>query len=346
MHAINLWENGWLKKLDDIYIIRMTMPFPLKENNCFLAESDDGWVILDTGVNLQSNKDLLKLAMDEIGITFKQLSAVYLTHYHHDHTGLTGWLQQQKADLPVYLPQPDLLTWERYINTDTYLERAWPACKLAGWPRGYTEELAENINQINVMLEPYARFSPLFAGEQLSLGGHQYKAIAVPGHSAGHFVFHSPETNFLFSGDNVVDHTILHLTDWPHGNLENPCDTHLAALQNLKNLNINTVLPGHGSVFYNLFDKIDLINRHHQKRKAAVFDALQAPMNAWELTERLFPPHEFIHIRRLVMAETLAYLDSLVNEGLVEQDLVQNVYIYRPKGLRTESSRPVIFKHN
>lgn len=327
MQASSLWDKGWLKKQGDIYILRMTMPFPLKENNCFLAESDHGWIVLDTGVNLLQNQTVFTAALDALGISFKQLSAVYLSHYHHDHSGLAGWLQQ-KTDLPVYLPEPDLITWERFIDTSSYFEQAWIACQKAGWPRSFTQELAENIDEINKMLTPLPQFTQLPVGETLRLGSSTYEAMSIPGHTDGHYVFHSPESGFLFSGDNVVGHTILHLTDWPHTYLHNPCDLHLTALENLKHLRIEAVLPGHGSVFTDLPDKIDLIKAHHQKRKAAVYHALQSPMTAYELTGILFTAHEFIHIRRLVLAETLAYLDSLVKAGLVVQNLVENHYIY------------------
>lgn len=338
MNSSNLWDKGWLQKQGDIYILKMFMPFPLKENNCFLAESDNGWAVIDTGVNLEQNLHMFTAALDAIGISFKQLSVVYLTHYHHDHSGMAGWLQQ-KSDLPVYLPQPDLLTWERFIDTNSYLERVWDKCQLTGWPWEFTQELDDNIRQINTMLNPYPVFSPLLTDEQFSLGGHRYNAISIPGHTDGHFVFHCPTNGFLFSGDNVVDHTILHLTDWPHTFLMNPCDIHLTALQELKELNINTVLPGHGRVFKDLAAKIDLITAHHRTRKAIVYNALQAPMTAWDLTASLFEAHDFIHIRRLVLAETLAYLESLVNEGLVEKDLVRNIYFYRPTDLSIENSK-------
>ena len=149
MISSDLWDKGWLQKQGDIYIIKMFMPFPLKENNCFLAESDNGWIVIDTGVNLEQNQVVFTAALDAIGISFKQLSAIYLTHYHHDHSGLSGWLQQ-KSDLPVFLPQPDLLTWETFIDTNSYLEQAWSKSQLAGWPREFAQELDANIKQIGL----------------------------------------------------------------------------------------------------------------------------------------------------------------------------------------------------
>jgi glyoxylase-like metal-dependent hydrolase (beta-lactamase superfamily II) len=323
-----LWDEGWLQKCGDVYILRMFMPFPLKENNCFLTETDDGWMVIDTGVNLQQNRDLFKSALKAIGITFAQISVIYLTHYHHDHSGLAGWLQE-KCGVPVFLPQADLVTWERFIDTDAYLDMAIDECKRAGWPKKMAQELADNISFINPLIRPLPKLSPYSAGIRLRLHGQEYEAIAVPGHTDGHIVFQSPASGVLFSGDNVVGHTILHLTDWPHSYLSNPCDEHLAALNGLRDLEIKTVIPGHGKIFADLPERIDRIAAHHDKRKKIVYDTLHSPMTAWEIAENIFKPNQYIHIRRLVLAETLAYLQSLLVEGLVERELVKGRYIYR-----------------
>ncbi len=327
MHASELWDKGWLQKLDDIFIIKMFMPFPLKENNAFLAESDTGWVIIDTGINSEQNRAIFTAALDAIGISWQDISAIYLTHYHHDHSGLAGWLQQ-KTNAPVYLPHPDLITWQTYIDTDQYFEKAREACLLAAWPLDLVRELADNIKRIKPMLEPLPVFTPIYPGYEISLANHKYTAIAVPGHTDGHLVFHSPESKILFSGDNVVAHTILHLTDWPQNIIDSPCDLHLAALKYLQTLPINTVIPGHGRIFSNLNPQIDRITEHHNRRKALTFDALQEPATAWQLAESIFNPNPYIHIRRLVLAETLAYLQSLVNQGLVTCNLIKASHIY------------------
>ena len=328
MDSTKLWEEGLLQKQGDIYILRMFMPFPLKENNCFLTETDDGWVVLDTGVNLEQNCDLFISALKAIGISFSQISAVYLTHYHHDHSGLAGWLQGI-ADVPVFMPQDDLITWHRFFDTDRYLEATMDECLLAGWPKQMVQELNDNIYFINSYVKPLPELTSFSAGMHLRLHGQEYEAIAVPGHTDGHVVFFNPGNGILFTGDNVVDHTILHLTDWPHTCLKSPCDEHLAALLRLRDRNISLAIPGHGKSFSNLAEKIDLIIAHHEKRKRIVYDAVTTPMTAWEIAANIFKPNQYIHIRRLVLAETLAYLQSLVNAGQVERDLVNGAYIYR-----------------
>ncbi len=334
MNTSDLWDKGWLNKVDDIYILKMFMPFPLKENNCFLAESDSGWAVIDTGVNLEQNRDIFAAALSAIGISWKHINSIYLTHYHHDHIGLAGWLQE-KTMAPVYLPEPDIITWQNYIASDAYLDHALATFLLAAWPLGMAVEMADDIKHINSMLEPRPVLTPLHPDQLLNWAGKVYNTIPVPGHTDGHCVFHSPESRLLFSGDNVIAHTNLHLTDWPQNRITNPCDMHLSALEKLGHLPVDMVLPGHGNLFSNLNERIEIITAHHNNRKAMVYDALQNPVTAWELAQIVFQPNTYIHIRRLVMAETLAYLQSLVSAGLVECDLVNGSHIYRRSSVNT-----------
>ena len=55
---------------------------------------------------------------------------------------------------------------------------------------------------------------------------------------------------FYFQGDNIVDHAILHLTDWPHTTLDNQIKAHLDGLENLLTLTINTVFTRAWFIIY------------------------------------------------------------------------------------------------
>ena len=90
-----LFHKGILYQQGEVYVLRNTMPFPLRENNAFIAESDKGWAVIDTGVNTRENQQRWTAALKEIGISYRHIQKIYVTHYHHDHLGLAGWLQER-----------------------------------------------------------------------------------------------------------------------------------------------------------------------------------------------------------------------------------------------------------
>ncbi len=322
-----LRQKGWLKEIAGIYIIKTFMPFPLKEVNCFLAESDEGWIIIDTGVNLESNKTIWEKALKEIGISFAHIRAIYLTHYHHGHSGLAGWLQQ-KTDAPVWLPEPDYKTTQRYILDDDYYQQIKSTAHQAGWSEELIRDLARDIALINPMAMPFPSISPYNQGHSFTLEGSSYTALHVPGHSDGHCVFYSSDSRILFSGDNVIGHSILHISDWPHTSLDDHFTSHLQSLKTIAALEVNTVIPGHGECFSNLTERVDIILSHHHKRKAVTLDKLNEPCTAWELAWKIYPKNDYIHIKRLVLAETLVYCNALLKEGLISlrNEAGRNIY--------------------
>ncbi len=328
MSNYSLRDKEILYNWGDVYILRNFMPFPLKESNCYLAESDEGWTVIDTGVNIPLNRDIWTKALKEIGISFKHIKKIYLTHYHHDHLGLTGWLQHH-CDCEVYLSSTDLNTFNTYIEGDNYFAYIKDACLKAGWSLDLIQKLAVDITEINPLIQPYPFLSACPDDKPLSLGKYKLFPLPVPGHSDGHIVFYSYDDYLLLSGDNIVDHTILHLTDWPHTLLANPLQVHIDALQKLSALPITDVLPGHGKIFNEIKDKIELIINHHDKRRELVLANLTEPMNAWELACKIFKDSDYIHIKRLVLAETLAYLNSLIDKKAVQADTSCTPYIYK-----------------
>lgn len=313
----------------DIFVLRTTMPFPLRESNAYIVESSDGWAVIDTGVNIPENQQRWSQALKEIGISFRHIKNIYSTHYHHDHMGLAGWLQEQ-SQAQVFLSKRDLDTFQTYIGGGCYYEFVKAQCLQAGWNQDLIKALADDIKNIDILMRPYPHLTPLGEGAEINLAGYRYKTYPIPGHSDGHVVFGGIENGWLLGGDNIIRHTILHLTDWPHTRLDNPLTEHLHSLQKLLIMKISLVLPGHGMSFANAAERIHLIEQHHERRKSQVLQGLQEPTSAWDLAVRLFRDNSYIHIKRLILAETLAYLNALVSERRVEVEERDGVVHYKP----------------
>lgn len=78
--------------------IRLPLPMALDHVNVYALEDDDGWMIVDTGIDTRRGRaiwgELLAGPLAD-----KPVARVLVTHYHPDHIGLAGWFQSQGAAL-------------------------------------------------------------------------------------------------------------------------------------------------------------------------------------------------------------------------------------------------------
>ncbi|MGE5380296.1 MAG: MBL fold metallo-hydrolase, partial [Methylocystaceae bacterium] len=158
MSAGKKW--GLTRPNEGFYMVTTPMPFPLKASNGFIAESAQGWVIIDGGVNTETNQQIWENALKDIGITWKQLSAVYLTHYHHDHLGLAGWMQR-KAEIPVYMDEEDAIKLKNLLlhSAQDYVNKFAAECSRHSWSHEYQQQLAADVANIFYLLEPLPELS-------------------------------------------------------------------------------------------------------------------------------------------------------------------------------------------
>ena len=82
----------------------------------------------------------------------------------------------------------------------------------------------------------------VFTGDlTLRVGGHTFRLLHTPGHTPGQIAVHVPEERVVFTGDTIFSacQTWLMTSD---------VDLWLAALERIKGLDVDHVIPGHGPV--------------------------------------------------------------------------------------------------
>lgn len=301
--------------------IRLDLPFRLNHVNCFLAEGPTGWIVIDAGLH---NEQTVRRWEEELqGL---EVSDIYITHYHPDHFGYAGGLQQ-KTGAKVSMSQTDaedgLMAWE-----DSFLSTLQGNYKKAGVPDKTAIAMADNTGSFKPRVTPYPEISHYFKeGEKVQIGKLEYEIFFTPGHSDGLIVFFNKEKSVLLSTDHILPKITPNISYWFHGD-SNPLQTYFKSLDKIKQLDAEYVIPSHREPFTNANKRIEEIKAHHGERLEKTLGAIQQEGTVHDVCKVLFPFIETIHETRFAIGETLAHLEYLRLKGECKRELVDEKYVY------------------
>jgi glyoxylase-like metal-dependent hydrolase (beta-lactamase superfamily II) len=208
----------------------------LKPSAAYVIETPEGLVLVDSG--LDADAGLLKSEMAKLGLDWKRVRAILLTHIHGDHSGGAEALRSATGakvyagagDVPVLrAAQPSEAFYGTYFMPNHH-------------PHSTTVDVA------------------LKGGETIAFGDTRIQALATPGHSPGSICYLLERTNLrtLFAGDVIM---MLKGDENPRDELRKPLGTYsaylspryrgdakdsLASLRRLRSMPVpDLVLPGH-----------------------------------------------------------------------------------------------------
>ena len=157
-------------------------------------------------------------------------------------------------------------------------------------------------------------FSPsriLEDGDRLETGEFVLEAFHTPGHASNHLCYLHAESNWLFTGDQVIDGSTVVINP-PDGNMKQ----YIEALRRIRHLGCGALAPGHGEIIDDPIRAIDWIIDHRLEREAKVLQALRQNPG---LTTRELVPYVYQDVRetlyRLAERSLLAHLLKLEEEG-------------------------------
>ncbi|MEM9955304.1 MAG: MBL fold metallo-hydrolase [Chloroflexota bacterium] len=315
-----------LKQLeDDIYQLRLPLPFALDHVNVYLLAGANGWTILDCGINWEASRRAWQQAFEELNITEADIEKIVLTHVHPDHFGLAGWLtlmaHQAGNDVPLYLSarehQQMLDVW---VNPDVTL-RFW--LRDNGMPNEMATDVENSMGNTHSMTLPHPRDLEIIDYDSLiTLGNRQFKALHAPGHSDGQLIFYDEDDKLLLSGDHVLMKITPNIGLWD-GSDANPLGLYLNSLRQLSQLDVRRAFPGHRQIIEDWEGRIGELLLHHQHRLDVTLDALEKGAETpYQVANRIFETRRFsAHEWRFAIAETLSHLEYLRLNHTIQQDM-------------------------
>jgi glyoxylase-like metal-dependent hydrolase (beta-lactamase superfamily II) len=315
--------------VEDIYQIRLPLPFALNSVNCYLLQGDDGWTIIDTGLNIPEAQAVWQAAFTALEIAPGDLHRIVLTHVHPDHYGLAGWLQGWSG-APVWLSPREAELAGRLWQQDNLHEAMFNLFRRAGVPTEVERQAEAEAKKVRELTFPHPDRTELLAPlAVLSTGRRQFKAIQAPGHSDGQLIFYDASDRLLLSGDQVLLKITPNIGQWPISEPD-PLGRYLASLQELSQLEVRLALPGHRGLITHWAGRLAELQKHHADRLATMLAAVDgAGVTAYEVCHRVFNTRDFtMHEVRFAVAETLAHLEYLVGREQLRRE-ENEVWLYR-----------------
>ncbi|PZE19937.1 MBL fold metallo-hydrolase [Paenibacillus xerothermodurans] len=304
---------------DDIYQIKVPLPFPLRWVNSYLIRGSDGWTIVDPGLHTDAAVQLWERVLGELRIGFQDIEQIVLTHHHPDHYGLAG-LFQRRSQAPVLMSkigyeQTRLLWADDQPMTETLLQ----LFRSHGLPSDQLERMKDHMDEFVPMVTPEPDVSFIALGESLPLGDHHYETLHTPGHASGHVCFYRRDTKDMLCGDHVIPQISPNVSYLP-GIDENPLASFLCSLDEISRYEVDMAYPGHREPFADFGKRASDLIRHHETRLQTMRSMVSAePLTGYEVCLQAFGDRLTLHQLRFALSETLAHLIFLREAALVEQ---------------------------
>lgn len=303
--------------IDNIYQVRIPLPFPLRYVNCYLCRDSDGWSVIDTGVNWPQALAAWDRAFDELGIGYHDIHRIFVTHFHPDHFGLAGHMQAMSG-APVYMAREEARLAEIVFEASGYqFQLLGEMFRRHGMPAEQADRVASQALDVLAMTLPHPTVSSIEEGD-VRLGGRRYLVTYMPGHSDAHTCFYGLENRILLAGDHLLVKITPNIGLWPRCN-QNPLGSYLSSLHKVARLEVDTVLPGHRALITDMRGRVGELLRHHEERAALAYHLADGGCTAHEISLGIFPDPLSLHEQRFALAETVAHLEWLVSQGRVER---------------------------
>lgn len=240
---------------EDIFLVQGTAV-----NWTLLREGGD-LTLVDAGY--PNDLALLLASIEHLGHRIEDLRCVLVTHAHVDHIGaLPGLLRRHPVPVYAHPSEIPLLHGQAHEQASTWdvLSRSWRP-RFARWALNVARAGART----HVRLPEAA---PLPVSGTLDLPGRP-RPVPCAGHTSGHTAYELADAGAVLTGDALITGHPLSSRSGPQllpAFFAHDTSTALTTLDALRELDADTVVPGHGLVWHGPIAKAVEAARAHPPR--------------------------------------------------------------------------------
>jgi glyoxylase-like metal-dependent hydrolase (beta-lactamase superfamily II) len=335
--------NSKIIRIDDVFRIKIDVPFAVKYVCLYLFDVDDQKVLIDAGLNIGNWSKVFLSTLKEIGFTFQDINYCLITHIHLDHIGLVRSLKRRNKNIKIIMNDitHQILEWEtKKENSSELLQQAERVAKYM-IKNGLTHDDGKKIVQFFTLWPKFLRYQKpdmiVHDGDTIL---NDLEVIWTPGHSFGHICVFNRRKRYLFAGDHILSRITPHIGNftipttlyekYAGYNFENILQHYLKSLDRIDKLNAEIIFPAHQEIIFNPHERILAIKEHHKNRLLEISNIIKNnPMTPFEISQ--------IHFGRdldeinsyMALSEVLGHLIYLENEGKVQKVEKSKKFYYK-----------------
>ena len=296
----------------------MPMPFTLDHVNLWALRDDDGWALVDTGLNTVDSAAAWRLLLVDSGILAGDpISRVLVTHMHPDHVGVAGWMTR-RFQCRLWMTALEYFNC-RALLTDTVREAPEDGIRFywrAGWTADEIEGYRARFGSFGKMIHPLPdSYHRVRDGDCFSIGGREWRVVVGRGHSPEHACYYCPELKLFISGDQVLPRISSNVSVFPTEPDANPLAEWLASVANIRAEVPEDVLvlPAHNEPFTGLHARLDALHQGHLIALDRLRESINEPKRAVDVFGDLFArPVNDAQLLNLATGESVAHLNYLL----------------------------------
>jgi len=243
---------------------------------------------------------------------------------HPDHIGLAGWLtRRQECDLWV---SRDEYLMCRALTADSdkkVSDSALNFYRAAGLDKDALDDYGKQFSEFGTMTSPLPdSFHRLVDNQVIEINGRAWQVIIGSGHSPAHACLYCPDLQLMISGDQMLPRISSNVSVYPTEPHADPLAEWLQSCHKLYSQlpDKTLLLPAHNEPFYGLHLRASQLITSAEKSLDQLYHFLDKPKRAIDCFPALFKRKIDANTRILAIGETLAFLNCLINRGLVKRE--------------------------
>jgi glyoxylase-like metal-dependent hydrolase (beta-lactamase superfamily II) len=324
-----------------IHCLAIPTPFAVGAVNLYLID-DEPLTLVDAGPNSGVALDELEVGLERLGHRIEDIGLLVLTHQHMDHIGLAAIIARRSGGEVAALDQ--LAPYLQRFGEDMELDDRFAARQLLR--HGIPGDVVHALRAVSASYRAWGSSvtvsRPLAAGSTLALRDRSLEVLHRPGHSPSDTVFWDAERRILIGGDHLIGHISSNpLLTRPLGDRGEEDATsprpqalvsYIASLEATREMEIETILAGHGVPVEGHVALIDERLRLHERRAQKIYDLVaERPRTAYEIAQALWGTVAVTQAY-LTLSEVLGHADILLNRGRLVETVVDGLATFEVAG--------------